>query len=147
MMRSAIRIRIWAASNGLDPATCTATMDGERIVELNGSAELAAQAMAITQAELDAYEAQAFAAAEAEKKIVEQDLDQFTLRQRAIVAVLVDEINALRGWLSAYKSEVAAATSLADLQTRTAALPAMPDRTGAQAKTAIANKVEEMQRD
>lgn len=60
---------------------------------------------------------------------------------RAMAAVLVDEINSLRQWLVSFKAEVAAATSLANLQTRVAALPNMPDRTLAQAKTAITNKL------
>lgn len=62
--------------------------------------------------------------------------------QRAVAAVLVDEINSLRQWLASFKAEVAAATSLADLKTRVAGLPNMPDRTLAQAKTAIENKLD-----
>lgn len=60
---------------------------------------------------------------------------------RALAAVLVDEINILRGWLVSFKAEVAAATNLADLKTRVAGLPNTPDRTLAQAKTAVANKI------
>lgn len=61
---------------------------------------------------------------------------------RAVAAVLVDEINNLRQWLAQFKAEVAAAASLADLKTRVATLPAMPDRTLAQAKTAILGKID-----
>lgn len=60
---------------------------------------------------------------------------------RGIAAVLVDEINILRQWLASFKTEVAAATSLADLKTRVATLPATPDRTLAQAKTAVQNAI------
>ena len=60
---------------------------------------------------------------------------------RATAAVLVDEINLLRQWLVAFKVEVAAAATLADLKTRVAGLPNMPDRTLAQAKTAITSKI------
>jgi len=61
---------------------------------------------------------------------------------RALVAVLLDEINTLRGWLASFKTEVAAAASLADLKTRVATLPPTPDRTPAQAKTAITQKID-----
>lgn len=60
---------------------------------------------------------------------------------RGTAAVLVDEINLLREWIVAFKAATAAATSLANLQTRVAALPDLPDRTVAQAKTAIQNKI------
>ena len=60
---------------------------------------------------------------------------------RGVVSVLVDEVNALRDWVTSFKAATAAATSLANLQTRVAALPAMPDRTLAQARTAIVNAI------
>jgi hypothetical protein len=61
---------------------------------------------------------------------------------RALVSVLIDELNDARAWITSFKAEVAAATTLADLKTRVASLPAMPARTLAQAKTAIANKID-----
>lgn len=72
------------------------------------------------------------------------DFDKTALLKiaRAEAAVLVDEINSLRQWLVSFKAQVALATSLANLQTRVAALPDMPDRTLAQAKTAIKNKID-----
>ena len=60
---------------------------------------------------------------------------------RAAAAVLVDEINVLRQWEMSLKAGIAAATSLADVKTAVAALPNLPDRTLAQAKTAIQNKI------
>lgn len=60
---------------------------------------------------------------------------------RGAAAVLVDEINALRQWEMSFKAAVAAATSLADLKTSVAALPNLPDRTLAQAKSAIQTKI------
>jgi hypothetical protein len=60
---------------------------------------------------------------------------------RAVAALAVDEINTLRQWIVAFKVEVAAAATLADLKTRVAALPNLPDRTLAQAKAAFINKV------
>lgn len=61
--------------------------------------------------------------------------------ERGILLVLLDEINALRGWLVSFKVATAASTSLADLKTRVAALPDMPDRTAAQARSAVAGKI------
>lgn len=60
---------------------------------------------------------------------------------RALAGVLVDELNALRQWVTSFKAACAAATSFADQKTRIAALANVPDRTLAQAKTAIQNKV------
>ena len=97
-----------------------------------------------TDAEWDAIlaaEKAARQAAEAVARAVEQNLDEYERRMKAVVLVLVDEINLLRGWITGFKAAVAASTSLADLKTRVAATAAMPDRTREQAKTAIANKV------
>lgn len=68
---------------------------------------------------------------------VENDHTAVYKTLRGTAAVLVDEINILRQWIVAFKVEVAAAASLADLKTRVAALPNLPDRTLTQAKTAI----------
>jgi hypothetical protein len=57
--------------------------------------------------------------------------------------IIKDELNILRGWIADYKTEVAAATSLGDLQTRVAGLPDLPDRTLVQLKTAIQNRISE----
>ena len=67
------------------------------------------------------------------------DLDKLL---RASAGVTIDEINALRDWITSFKAAVAAATNLANLQTRVAALADMPDRTLAQAKTAIVAKID-----
>ncbi len=60
---------------------------------------------------------------------------------RAVAALAIDEINTLREWIVSFQVAVAASTSLANLQTRVAALPNLPDRTLAQAKAAFINKV------
>ncbi len=60
---------------------------------------------------------------------------------RAIAALAIDEINTLREWIVSFQAAVAAASSLANLQTRVAALPNLPDRTIAQAKAAFISKV------
>lgn len=64
------------------------------------------------------------------------------LYARALADIIKDEINILRGWLASFKTEVAAATTLADLKTRVAGLPATGDRTLAQLKTAIQNRID-----
>lgn len=62
---------------------------------------------------------------------------------RATAAVMVDELNALREWITSFKAAVAAATNLANLQARVAALGNLPDRTLAQAKTALAGRIDD----
>lgn len=66
---------------------------------------------------------------------------------RCLTKVVLDEINVVRDWTKDFKVEVAAATNLANLQTRVATLPTLNDRTLAQAKTAIANCVNNLEAD
>lgn len=61
---------------------------------------------------------------------------------RAVVSLLIDELNTLREWDMSLQAAVAASTSLADLKTRVAALSSLPDRTVGQAATAINNKID-----
>jgi len=61
---------------------------------------------------------------------------------RAVAAVTADEVNIIRQWLADFKTQTALASSLANLQTRVAALPATPLRTLAQIRTAIASKID-----
>lgn len=61
---------------------------------------------------------------------------------KAIATVTVDEINTLRAWITAFKVEVAAAASLADLKTRVASLSDLNARTAAQVKTAIKDRMD-----
>lgn len=57
---------------------------------------------------------------------------------RAVVKLMVDEINSLRQWVTTFKSETAAATNLANFQSRVANnTPNLADRTYPQAKNAI----------
>jgi hypothetical protein len=60
---------------------------------------------------------------------------------RAIAAVLVDENNILRTWTRDLKTAVAAAATLAALKTGVAALSTLNDRTLAQARTAVKDKI------
>ena len=56
--------------------------------------------------------------------------------------ILKDEFNLVRGWITDFKVEVAAAANLGDLKTRIAGMPDLPDRTLAQLKTAIQNRID-----
>lgn len=60
----------------------------------------------------------------------------------AIVLLTMDEINNLRGWIVSFKAATAAASSLADLKTRVAALPNMPNRTTNQLVNALSAKLD-----
>jgi hypothetical protein len=61
---------------------------------------------------------------------------------RAVVAAAVGEINTLREWIVSFQAAVAGAATLAALKTAVAALPALPDRTAAQVRTAIRNGID-----
>lgn len=61
--------------------------------------------------------------------------------QRAAALVTMDAINVLRDWVTQFQVQVAAATSLADLKTRVAALPNLGQITGNQLINAILNKI------
>lgn len=78
-------------------------------------------------------------------------VDAAVKRDRAIMLVLLDEINVTRGEVNVLRkrdrdrtADIAASSSLADLKTRWAARPSLsdiPDRTVDQAKTAFQNKM------
>lgn len=72
--------------------------------------------------------------------IAQSTIDHFPVFEKAIALTLLDEINLLREWIASFKAAVAASTSLANLQTRVAALPDMPDRTVQQAIQAVRTK-------
>jgi len=60
----------------------------------------------------------------------------------AFADIIKDEMNILRGWLTQFKADVAAANNLSDLKTSVAAQPDLPDRTLAQLKTAITARID-----
>jgi hypothetical protein len=70
------------------------------------------------------------------------NFDRNSMSYRAAISVAIDEINVLRDWITAFKAAVAAATNLANLQSRIAALPDTPDRTFQQAKNAFITKIQ-----
>lgn len=99
-----------------------------------------------TEAEIAAAVAQIPAAQLAAKRADAKsllDTDTKTGRQqRALIALLVSELNLLRAWIESFKAATALATSLANLQTRVAALNATPARTGPQVTTAIKDAID-----
>ncbi len=60
---------------------------------------------------------------------------------RAAALLMMDELNAVRQWITDFKAAVAAATTLADLKTRVAALVNLPQRNALQIKPALATRV------
>jgi hypothetical protein len=95
---------------------------------------------ATEQATVDANEAAAVrATAKAAADAAVNGNDGYNLR--AIAKMAIDEVNDLRRWIAAFKAQVALATNMANFQSRVAALPDMPDRTLAQAKTAYKNLI------
>lgn len=62
---------------------------------------------------------------------------------RALVLVLIDEVNHLRQWVTALKAQIGLSTNLANMQTRIGQFPDLPDRTGTQARDAIKGKIED----
>lgn len=105
---------------------------------VNGSVEaMTAQ----EQAAVDAAEAAAnLQAAQSGGISLIDNLDGISLR--AIASILIDENNILRQRDRDRATDVAAATSLANLQTRWAARAALNDRTLDQAKTAYKNAIQ-----
>ena len=91
-----------------------------------------------------AEETAAQAAVELAQKESESQLDNAIRIEKGLALTLLDEINLIRGWFVAFKAAVAASTSLANLQTRIAALPDTPDRTVDQLKTAVFNKAKNL---
>lgn len=70
-------------------------------------------------------------------------LDPTTTLQRAAALVIMDELNNLRQWITAFKAAVAGAgvTSIATLKTAVAGTPNTPDRNASQIQTAIQGKI------
>lgn len=61
----------------------------------------------------------------------------------ALTLVILDRFNVVHDWMNDFKAEVAAATSLADLQSRIAGLPNMPELDASQIIPALQAKWDE----
>ncbi len=123
--------------------TLLKTVDQRYLKMINGfPAEMSPQEKVdVDDAWAAQIQADLLAASRAGAKNSVDELSPEGVRLRAALLVIMEEMNLLRGWLASFKSEVAAATNLADLKTRVATLPATPDRTASQLKTAIKNKI------
>jgi len=97
-------------------------------------AEWVANPPLTTQQVLDALRARAAA-------LIDQFQDAQAVKDRAILLVVLDELNALRQWVTDFKAAVAAATSLANLQARVAATNNLPQRTANQIRPAVQGKM------
>jgi len=99
-----------------------------------------------TDAEVDAALAQIPAAQIAADKVLAKTIldnhSPISRVERNLIALIVSELNLLRAWITSFKAATAAATSLANLQTRVAALDAMPARTGPVVTQAIKDAID-----
>jgi hypothetical protein len=82
------------------------------------------------------------AAAKAAGIAFQSELDNAERIVKGLGLTILDEINLVRQWTADYKVVVAAATSLANLQTRVAAMPDLAQRTAAQLKAAVLAKAQ-----
>ena len=67
-------------------------------------------------------------------------VDKMPIFEKALLLSIIDELNRRRAWDAGLAAAVAAATSLADLKTRVALLPAAPDITVQAAIQAVRDK-------
>ncbi|RJQ24606.1 hypothetical protein C4577_07495 [Candidatus Parcubacteria bacterium] len=70
------------------------------------------------------------------------DTDYLAKVIRALALTILEETNRTREWLMSFKTEVAAATNLADLKTRVAGLPDRPEVSASDLKTVIRSKID-----
>lgn len=99
----------------------------------NGSA-VTVDAVAAQQTLLTRFRAKAAA-------LIDQVQDTQAAKDRALLLVMMDELNLLRAWVTSFKAAVAASTNLANLQTRVAALNSLPQRTASQIRPAVQGKM------
>lgn len=90
------------------------------------------------QAARDAVDA---AELSAKRDVVANKLDQLEAIDRALALANLAEFNSMAGTINAILNAADKATSLADFQTRMRAIPARPDRTIANLKTVVRNKL------
>lgn len=92
----------------------------------------------MTQAQRDAIDAAALAGSRDATTALRDDVED---AERAALNVILDEFNRHQVVLAAIFSATAAATSLADLKTRFAAISNVPTRTFSDFRTAFRNKL------
>lgn len=100
-----------------------------------------------TDAEFDAALAQIPATQLLAKQVAAKamlDIDTTNSRTlRGLIGLVVSENNILRAWIVSFEAATAAATTLADLKTRVAALATTPPRTQLQVVSAIKTAIDQ----
>jgi len=100
----------------------------------------------MTQGQRDAVDAVILAAQVTEEKTGAESLYDLTQAEaralRAMVLLLVDELNSLRTQWRDFQTVVDASNNLGAMKTGVAGLPTLNDRTYSQARTAIGNKIQ-----
>lgn len=99
-----------------------------------------------SQAELDAVTEQQVADLRRSRMRTNADSrfgadEETVVVSRAVLMTMLDEINVLRQWCTTLRSHLAIASSMADQRSRIGGMPPLPDRTTAQARTAVRNKI------
>ena len=111
-------------------------VDGPDVVEMSQG-----EKDSITAVETAAY----IASTRTSSKSTLDDFGSPNLATQALALLVLNQVNILRGLWMAYKVEVAAATSLGDLQTRVAGMDDTPELTISQLKTAMKNQIDAME--
>jgi hypothetical protein len=101
----------------------------------------------MSQADKDTYDAWFLSEQDAAVRGSAKDLlngqDSVPLEQRAFADIAKDENNIIRLWTRDFKDVVAAANNLTDMKAGVAGLPTLADRTLAQLKSAIQNRIDD----
>lgn len=132
---------LWAVEkrDSGDPPILPAEVGLVEIVDCDNDATLESLK---PQAQLDAEVTAALAALKAIADSTVDAIDQQGLLTRALAVVILDAVNTIHSTWTDFKTETAAATSLANFQSRVAAnTPDLPQRTKAQLLAAIKNEI------
>jgi hypothetical protein len=131
-------------TNGAIVQLTTAQMSAQDAQEAADAAAAAAAAYiaatnaAAIQAAINASNAVRYAE-------MESDLEQAIVIQKGVAFCTMDQLNLLRAWITDYKAAVSNSTSLANMQTRVAALPSFAPITTNGLKTAVRARAQEFQ--
>ena len=149
------RVKSWITSSPIDPVYPVGPNEGAlkdpNVSQLAGVPliywkQAGGALEEMTQGEKDALDAEIAAAAIAAMRsggiTSLSDATPGGVLLRAFADITKDEINNLRQWIVLFKAQVALASNLANLQTRVATLPDMPDRTLVQLRNSIENRID-----
>ena len=95
-----------------------------------------------TKATIDAIDdTEATLWAEQARLTILVDYDKWSEREKAMLKLLLKDNNALRKWVNDFKTAISESSSLADVKTKVAALPDMPERTKPQVMKALEDEL------